>query len=322
MTLAKASSATFDYEGHRIAYDEYGSGDRVIVLVHGLLMNSRMYERLGPAIAQRGNHVICLNVLGHGPSDGPDELGYYSMSAFADQTEALLDHLGVDQAVIGGTSLGANVSLEFATRHPERARGLFMEMPVLENALLSVAVIFTPIMVVLELGAPLLRLAAGTLRRVPRTNYLIDIALDWARRDPGRSADVLQGLLLGRSAPLPDERKALHQPALVIGHPNDPLHPFSDADMVVHEMPNARLVDANSILEWRIAPVRLDEELADFLDEVWEQPKASGGRRKAASGNAAKGNSAKGKGAKGKTAKRGTTKAKTARRKSASRASG
>jgi pimeloyl-ACP methyl ester carboxylesterase len=284
----------FRFEGHKITYDEYGDGDRVLVLIHGLLMNSSMFERLGPALAERGNRVICVNLLGHGQSGGPHELPYYSMSSFADQVVALLDHLEVEQAVIGGTSLGANVSLEFAARTPERARGLFMEMPVLENALLAVAVIFTPIMVLLQLGGPLLRMIAIATRSVPRSNYFVDIALDFVRRDPSRSADVLQGLLLGRSAPLPEERKQMPNPALVIGHPNDPLHPFSDADMVVHEMPNARLVDANSILEWRISPNRLDGELADFLDEVWKKPtRAKRGRKASAKRGVGAGSSGK-----------------------------
>jgi pimeloyl-ACP methyl ester carboxylesterase len=273
----------FSFEGHRIAYDQYGEGDRLLVLIHGLLMNSRMFERLGPEMAARGNSVVCVNLLGHGTSDAPPELPYYSMSSFADQITALLDHLDTEQAVVGGTSLGANVCLEFAARTPERGRALFIEMPVLESALLAVAVIFTPIMAALQLAAPVLRLAAGAAKRVPRTNYLVDIGLDWVRRDPERSADVLQGLLLGRTAPLPQERRALEHPALVIGHPSDPLHPFSDADMLVEEMPNARLVDANSILEWRINPERLDAELAAFLDEVWAEPAEVGGRRAAAS---------------------------------------
>ena len=59
----------------------------------------------------------------------------------------------------------------------------------------------------------------------------------------------------------------------MIGHPADPLHPFSDADMLVDELPNARLVDANSILEWRLSPARLNDELAGFLDEVYESRK-------------------------------------------------
>jgi pimeloyl-ACP methyl ester carboxylesterase len=227
-----------------------------------------------------------VNLLGHGRSGGPHELPYYSMSSFADQVVALLDHLDVEEAVIGGTSLGANVSLEFASRTPERARALFMEMPVLENALLAVAVIFTPIMAVLQLGGPLLRLAAMATRNVPRTNYFLDLLLDFVRRDPSRSADVLQGLLLGRTAPIPKERQEIENPALVIGHPSDPLHPFSDADMIARELPNARLIDANSILEWRISPARLDAELAAFLDEVWEEPKKAkrpAAKRKASS---------------------------------------
>lgn len=311
----------FRFEGHRIAYDEYGEGDRVIVLIHGLLMNSHMYERLGPELAAHGDRVVAINLLGHGPSDSPTELPYYSMSSFADQVLALLDHLKVEQAVIGGTSLGANVSLEFASRTPKRARALFMEMPVLENALLAVAVIFTPIMLTLELGAPLLRLAAGTLQRIPRSTYLVDIALDWVRRDPKRSADVLQGLLLGRSAPLPEERKRLQHPALVIGHPRDPLHPFTDAGMVVHEMPNAQLVDANSILEWRINPGRLDDELAAFLDEVWQKPGPKRGRKttgkaagkRKASAKAASSNSQNSSKSRGKTGARksGKTAAKS-----------
>jgi pimeloyl-ACP methyl ester carboxylesterase len=271
----------FRFEGHPIVYDEFGKGDRVIVLVHGLLMNSSMFERLGPALAERGNRVICVNLLGHGQSGGPHELPYYSMSSFADQVGALLDHLDVDEAVIGGTSLGANVSLEFASRTPDRARALFMEMPVLENALLWVALIFTPIMALLQLGGPVLRFVAMATRSVPRSNYFLDLALDFIRRDPARSADVLQGLLLGRTAPIPKERQQIENPTLVIGHPADPLHPFSDADMLVREMPNARLIDANSILEWRISPARLDAELAAFLDEVWDEPKR--GKRKASS---------------------------------------
>jgi pimeloyl-ACP methyl ester carboxylesterase len=143
---------------------------------------------------------------------------------------------------------------------------------VLEDALVAVAVIFTPIMLTLQLGGRALGFLAGAARRVPRTHYLIDIALDWMRRDPERSANVLRGLLLGRSAPIAEERRAIVHPALVIGHPSDPLHPFADSDTLVREMPNARLVDANSILEWRTRPERLNDELTAFLDEVWSEP--------------------------------------------------
>lgn len=263
---------SFTHEGHRLVYDEYGSGDQVLVLLHGLLMNRRMFDRLAPEMASRGNRVITLDLLGHGESDAPKDPPYYSMSAFADMVETLLDHLGLERAVVGGTSLGANVGLEFAARHPQRVRGLFVEMPVLDNALVAVAMIFAPIMVGLRFGAAVLKPVSALMRRVPRTLHLADLALDWMRRNPEDSLTVLQGLLLGRSCPPRWEREAIQAPALVIGHPADPLHPFSDSDMLVGEMPNARLVDANSILEWRLNPGRLNDELGQFLNEVWEQP--------------------------------------------------
>jgi pimeloyl-ACP methyl ester carboxylesterase len=254
---------------HTLTYDTYGEGERVLILIHGLLMNRRMYERLGPEMAARGNRVICIDLLGHGRSDRPCDPRLYSMTAFADQVRALLDHLGLDEAALGGTSLGANVGLEFAAWHPDRARALFVEMPVLENALTAVAMIFAPIIVGLRFATPVFRIASQVTSRIPRTHYLVDIALDWVRQDPEPSADVLEGLLLGRSAPPQEDRVRLDQPALVIGHPNDPLHPFNDADQLVEEMPNARLVNATSIVEWRINPERLNDELASFLDEAW-----------------------------------------------------
>ena len=56
----------FEWRGHRIAYSDYGEGERTLVLMHGLLMNRRMFDRLAPEMASRGNRVITVDVLGHG----------------------------------------------------------------------------------------------------------------------------------------------------------------------------------------------------------------------------------------------------------------
>jgi pimeloyl-ACP methyl ester carboxylesterase len=53
----------------------------------------------------------------------------------------------VEEAVVLGTSLGANTALEMALAAPERLRGMVIEMPVLDNALLASALLFTPLMV-------------------------------------------------------------------------------------------------------------------------------------------------------------------------------
>jgi pimeloyl-ACP methyl ester carboxylesterase len=259
----------FEHQGRRIAYEVHGEGDRVLVLIHGLLMNRHMFDRLAPAMAAEGNRVVTVDLLGHGDSDRPPEMVHYGMNFFAQQVVGLLDHLGVDEAVVGGTSLGANTSLTIARMAPERVRGMMVEMPVLDNALLGVSVIFTPILLGLRFGEPIWTRTAALARRIPRTSYVVDLWLDLARSDPKPSAAVLEGLFLGPGAPHHDERVRMQQPALVIGHHSDPLHPFSDSGMLAEELPNARLIEANSILEWRLQPERLDAELAAFLDEVW-----------------------------------------------------
>jgi pimeloyl-ACP methyl ester carboxylesterase len=272
---------TFEHEGHQLAYTEYGSGPRVCVLVHGLLLNQEMHRPLAEELAARGHRVITMDLLGHGASDRPPEMWKYAMPFFGRQVVALLDHLDVDQAVVLGTSLGANTALEIASESPERLRGMVIEMPVLDNALLACAVVFTPLMVALTFGEPLARALAGVARRVPRrpVPQIARIGLDAVSQDPKPSAAVLHGLFFGRTAPHRNERKTFTTPTLVLGHRRDPVHPFSDAGMLASELQDSRLIEANSILELRLAPERLTDEIAAFLDECWKPRRADSARR-------------------------------------------
>jgi pimeloyl-ACP methyl ester carboxylesterase len=215
----------------------------------------------------------------------------YSMPMFGEQVIGLLDHLDIRRAVVGGTSLGANVTLEAAMLAPGRMQGLIIEMPVLDNALLACALAFTPLLVALTFGAPITRLVSRAARRVPRgLHNLVDVGLDAVSQDPAPSAAVLQGLFFGRTAPPRSERKTIKSQALVIGHPRDPVHPFSDSDMLVRELPNARLVEASSILELRLTPERLTGEIAGFVEECWHpKPQADHAPRRAAASRARRG---------------------------------
>ena len=106
--------------------------------------------------------------------------------------------------------------------------------------------------------------------------------LDVIRQEPGPGGALLQGLFFGRVAPPRSERRNFEVPTLVLGHPRDPVHPFSDAGMLAAEMPNARLIEANSLVELRLQPDRLTDEIAAFLDELWGRPRAkraAGGAR-------------------------------------------
>lgn len=273
---------TFTHEGHRLAYTEYGEGQRTVVLIHGLLLSQRMQVPLAKALAERGNRVITLDVLGHGKSDRPRDMWRYSMTFFGEQVVGLLDHLGVDQAVVAGTSLGANVALEVCAVAPDRVRGMVVEMPVLDNALLGCALAFTPMMAALTIGEPVMRGLSWLTRQIPdRGPELLQIGLDTLRQAPAPSAAVLQGLFFGRVAPHRSIRRTFTPPSLVIGHRRDPVHPFSDSGMLVDELANGRLLEADSILELRMAPERLTNDIARFIDDCWK-PQGKGSKRAAA----------------------------------------
>ncbi|HET6793796.1 MAG TPA: alpha/beta fold hydrolase, partial [Acidimicrobiales bacterium] len=124
----------FVHRGHHMRYESYGTGDRVLVYMHGLLLDSGINRGLARALAEQGFRVVLLDLLGHGGSDKPDHASEYRMDLYAAQLMALLDDLGVPAAAVGGVSLGANVSLAAAVRAPDRMIGMVLEMPVLEWA--------------------------------------------------------------------------------------------------------------------------------------------------------------------------------------------
>ncbi len=283
----------------RLAYTEYGGGpaavtrsggrgrtarsaaaaSRPLILLHGLLLSQEMHRPLAEDLAARGNHVITLDLLGHGRSDRPRDMWRYSMPTYGEQVVALMDHLGIERAAVMGTSLGANAALEVAAHSPERLQGLVIEMPVLDNGLLGSALAFTPLLVALTFGEPVMKVVSRLTRAVPRRllPHYGNVLLDTVRQDPGPSGALLQGLFFGRVAPPRSERRTFQTPTLVLGHARDPVHPFSDAGMLAKEMPNARLLIANSLVELRVSPERLTGEIAAFLDEIWD---GSGGARR------------------------------------------
>lgn len=266
--------SSFGYDGLKIAFEQrgrrQGAGERPIVLIHGLLLPRIHHRPLADALADRGNRVILIDLLGHGESDKPKHSRFYSMEFFGRQVVALLDHLDIPEAVIGGTSLGANVSLEVAALAPERTRGMVIEMPVLERAAPAAGIIFLPLTIAYAQAAGLLQAFAGFMRRIPRGSALyVDVLLEVLSRDPIPSAAILHGLLTSRIAPHPEIREKIDTPTLILGHQRDLLHPFSDAEALHRDLPNSDLIQANSFFELRFPPNRLSDRICDFLDEIW-----------------------------------------------------
>ena len=137
-------------------------------------------------------------------------------------------------------------------------------------------------MVALTFGEPVMRVvsrrrAAGAGARACRGRP--NVLLDTVRQDPAPSAAVLQGLFFGRTAPHRSERRTFTAPALVIGHHRDPVHPFSDAGLLAEELPERTLLEASSILELRVAPERLTNEIAELHRRSAGSPRSAGRAR-------------------------------------------
>ncbi len=270
-------TGSFRFEGRELAYEVHGEGDRLLVYLHGLLLDADVNRGIAQALARQGNRVVLLDLLGHGRSDKPEHASLYRIDLYARQVFALLDELGAAEAVLGGVSLGANVSLQAAVLAPERVRGLILEMPALEWAVPAAAVLFVPLVLALHYATPVAAVLSRLVRTLPRTPFgPLNSLLNAASLPPEQMAAVLHGILVGPTAPSVDERRTIAVPTLVLGHRNDLIHPLNDATNLVRELPNGHLVRARSPLELRLWPDRLTGEMAEFLAEVWATDQSAG----------------------------------------------
>ena len=262
-------TTSFHCGGHQLVYDQYGTDGPLLVYLHGLLLDSDLNRGLAAAIAARGHRVVLLDLLGHGRSDRPTHASSYRIDSYADQVIGLLDELGAEQAVLGGLSLGANVSLFAAAQHPERVSGLVLEMPVLEWAVPSAALLFSPMLLMAHYARTPLRWVSRQLRRLPPSPFpALDSLVHAGAMPPEVMAAVLHGVLVGPVAPTMEQRRALQAPALILGHRYDLIHPFDDANNLLRQIPDATLLRAHSPVELRLRPARLTEEIVAFLDRV------------------------------------------------------
>jgi pimeloyl-ACP methyl ester carboxylesterase len=266
----RASAAEFEHRGHRIHYESWGEGDQVVVYIHGLLLDARLNRGIARALAERGNRVLLIDLLGHGRSDKPARASEHRMDLYVRQVVGLLDELGLERAVIGGVSLGADVALLMASLAPERVQGLVIEMPVLEWATPFAAMTFVPLLMLLRYARGVAGALAALARRLPQTPFdPLNSFIGAVSLQPEQSEAVLHGILVGPVAPTYEERRAITVPTLVLAHRRDMIHPLSDASNLADQMPAARLVRARSPVELRIHPERLTREIVTFLDEVW-----------------------------------------------------
>jgi 3-oxoadipate enol-lactonase len=112
-----------EVNGQRLWYEDSGGPGLAVVLAHGFLMDSEMFAHQAAALSAE-YRVITWDQRGHGRTEStPDPFTFWDS---AGDQRALLDHLGLQRAVVGGMSQGGFIGLRFALAHPERTAGLVL----------------------------------------------------------------------------------------------------------------------------------------------------------------------------------------------------
>jgi 3-oxoadipate enol-lactonase len=120
--MPPASVTTASVNGITIAYSDSGGDGPVVVLSHGYLMDSSMFDPQIEALAPE-YRVIAWDARGFGGTRATGPFSYWDSAA---DVIGLLDHLGIDQAVLGGMSQGGFASLRAALLAPQRVRALIL----------------------------------------------------------------------------------------------------------------------------------------------------------------------------------------------------
>lgn len=127
MTIAgiePARSGYIERSGQRIAWQEFGEGHDVILLLPTWsIVHSDHWRHQVPFLSER-HRVITFDGLGNGASDRPTDPALYGDIPFADDGAAVLDACGVGRATVMGSSQGGAWALALAARHPERVDGV------------------------------------------------------------------------------------------------------------------------------------------------------------------------------------------------------
>jgi pimeloyl-ACP methyl ester carboxylesterase len=111
-------------DGVRIYFEEHGRGEPVL-LAYGIGGNAGMWEPNIDALSA-DHRLILWEPRGHARSDSPEDPRQVTFAHWTWDLHDLMDHLGLERAVVGGLSLGGGIATRFTLAHPERVRALII----------------------------------------------------------------------------------------------------------------------------------------------------------------------------------------------------
>lgn len=105
----------FTFRGRQIYYESHGNGNPLLLL-NGIMMNTANWAPFIQAFTKGGNRLLLLDLIDQGKSAAFEEL--YRVSDQAEMVKAFIDHLGLEQVSVMGTSYGGTVALSLVVEHP------------------------------------------------------------------------------------------------------------------------------------------------------------------------------------------------------------
>jgi pimeloyl-ACP methyl ester carboxylesterase len=118
--------ATIARNGIRLAFDDRGAGEPIIVFVHGWTCDRSVFAPQAEHFSKR-HRVVSVDLRGHGESDKPFEP--YPIETYADDIAYLIDQRGLGKVVAIGHSLGGNIVMQLAASHPHCVAAIVMVEP-------------------------------------------------------------------------------------------------------------------------------------------------------------------------------------------------
>lgn len=100
-----------------------GTGDEPLICIHGITAQHRSFNALAQHLGDE-HELVGIDLRGRGDSDKPES--GYGLEAHASDVMRVLDHLGLESAVLAGHSMGGFVGLQAALAYPERVRALVL----------------------------------------------------------------------------------------------------------------------------------------------------------------------------------------------------
>ena len=113
-------------DGNKIRYLESGNSKKTLILVHGLGASAERWEKVIP-LFEKHYRVIVPDIIGFGHSDKP--LTDYTIEFFTEFLQSFLDVLDIKNPIIIGSSLGGQISAEYAAENSQNVEKLILVSP-------------------------------------------------------------------------------------------------------------------------------------------------------------------------------------------------